>query len=174
MVVEANVSLRQRRTKLDDLLTYNGPLADSEQEEYVALMESEAVGSQIRITPPGLWCSLSVLALVSCSAIRCYIWRNKCAGIPHPESLPACMQVTHCQRWQTAMAVLSFTLATLMIVAGVRQLLHPWDLKHHAFFNGETSACSLHFTFATQLTYMSQLTPQGGVKSQYIVRHLGV
>ena len=46
------------------------------------------------------------------------------------------MQVTHCHRWQTAMAVLSFTLATLMIVAGVRQLLHPWDLKHHAFFSG--------------------------------------
>ncbi len=53
------------------------------------------------------------------------------------------MQVTHCQRWQTAMAVLSFTLATLMIVAGIRQLLHPWDLKHHAFFSGETSACTV-------------------------------
>ena len=34
------------------------------------------------------------------------------------------------------MAVLSFTLALLMIIAGVRQLLHPWDLRHHAFFNG--------------------------------------
>ena len=51
MVVNAKVSLRQRRTKLDDLLTYDGPLADSEQEEFVALMESEAVSSQI-LKPP--------------------------------------------------------------------------------------------------------------------------
>lgn len=47
MAVNAHVELRQRRTKLDDLLTYTGPLADSEQEEFVGLMESEAVSSQI-------------------------------------------------------------------------------------------------------------------------------
>ncbi len=57
MVVEAKVSLRQRNTKLDDLLTYDGPLADSEQEEFVALMECEAVSSQIRI--PLLGCAVS-------------------------------------------------------------------------------------------------------------------
>ena len=34
------------------------------------------------------------------------------------------MQITHCHRWQTAMAVLSFTSGILMIIAGVRQLLH--------------------------------------------------
>ena len=51
MVVNAKVSLRQRRTKLDDLLTYDGPLADSDQEEFVALMESEAVSSRI-LKPP--------------------------------------------------------------------------------------------------------------------------
>ena len=46
------------------------------------------------------------------------------------------VQITHCHRWQTAMAVRSFTLALLMIIAGVRQRLPPWDLRHHAFFNG--------------------------------------
>ena len=46
MAVNAHVQLRQRRTKLDDLLNYNGPLADSEQEEFVGLMESEAVSFQ--------------------------------------------------------------------------------------------------------------------------------
>lgn len=51
------------------------------------------------------------------------------------------MQVTHCQRWQTVMAVLSYTLGTLMVIAGARQHLHPWDLKHHAFFNGRPSLC---------------------------------
>jgi hypothetical protein len=42
------------------------------------------------------------------------------------------------------MAVLSLTLATLMCVAGVRQFLHPWDLRHHAFFHGEPPSCALH------------------------------
>ena len=134
MVVEANVSLRQRRTKLDDLLTYDGPLADSEQEEFVALMESEAVCSQIQCTRSALCseCPTS-LCLGLCYHLQGLIMHH--------------MQVTHCQRWQTAMAVLSFTLATLMIIAGVRQLLHPWDLKHHAFFNGMLSACHLHVTY---------------------------
>ena len=58
MVVEANVSLRQRRTKLDSLLTYDGPLADSEQEDFVALMESEAVSSKIRNTPSSQFCAI--------------------------------------------------------------------------------------------------------------------
>ena len=48
MAVNAHVELRQRRTKLNDLLTYNGPLADSEQEEFVGLMESEAVSVHFR------------------------------------------------------------------------------------------------------------------------------
>ena len=54
------------------------------------------------------------------------------------------VQVSHCQRWQTVMAVLSLTLATLICVAGVRQFLHPWDLRHHAFFHGEPPSCALH------------------------------
>lgn len=54
------------------------------------------------------------------------------------------VQVSHCQRWQTVMAVLSLTLATLMCVTGVRQFLHPWDLRHHAFFHGEPPSCALH------------------------------
>jgi hypothetical protein len=52
MAVNAHVELRQRRTKFNDLLTYNGPLADSEQEEFVGLMESEAVSVHFR-TPCG-------------------------------------------------------------------------------------------------------------------------
>ena len=38
------------------------------------------------------------------------------------------MQITHCHRWQTVMAVLSFTLTILTTVAGVRKLVHLWDL----------------------------------------------
>ena len=55
------------------------------------------------------------------------------------------MQITHCHRWQTAMAVLSFTLGILMIIVGVRQLLHPWDLQHHAFLNGAHLAIANRF-----------------------------
>ena len=55
------------------------------------------------------------------------------------------MQITYCLRWQTAMAVLSFTLGILMIIAGVRQLLHPWDLQHHAFFNGAYLPIAIRF-----------------------------
>ena len=57
------------------------------------------------------------------------------------------MQTTHCHRLQTAMAVLSFTLAILMIIAGVRQLVHPWDLQHHAFFNGAYLPIAIRFPF---------------------------
>ena len=66
MVVNAKVSLRQRRTKLDDLLTYDGPLADSDQEEFVALMESEAVSSRI-LKPPSDF-TLRGLLRVECFA----------------------------------------------------------------------------------------------------------
>ena len=45
------------------------------------------------------------------------------------------------------MAVLSFTLGLLMIIAGVRQLLHPWDLQHHAFFNGAHPPSATGFPF---------------------------
>ncbi|CAK0779890.1 hypothetical protein CVIRNUC_004881 [Coccomyxa viridis] len=89
MVVHANVSLRQRKHKLDTLLEMDEPLEEECQEDVVSMLECEAMN--------------------------------------------------HCHRWQSAMAVLSFTLGLLMIIAGVRQLLHPWDLQHHAFFNGALS-----------------------------------
>lgn len=67
------------------------------------------------------------------------------------------VQVNHCLRWQTAMAVLSFTLALLMFIAGVRQLLHPWDLRHHAFFNGaHCSLCPAYSSYVACL-HMTQL-----------------
>ena len=71
------MSLRQRNTKLDDLLTYDGPLADSEQEEFVALMECEAVSSQIRI--PLLGCAVS--ARLGASSLFRPAASNK--GAPH-------------------------------------------------------------------------------------------
>lgn len=80
------------------------------------------------------------------------------------------MQVTHCQRWQTAMAVLSFTLATLMIVAGIRQLLHPWDLKHHAFFHGGPlpKRCMAPFSHLTlnDCYHTRECSPAGAGTSQ--------
>ena len=59
--------------------------------------------------------------------------------------------MNHCHRWQSAMAVLSFTLGLLMIIAGVRQLLHPWDLQHHAFFNGAHLPSAICFPLVAML-----------------------
>ena len=44
MVVHANVSLRQRKHKLDALLDRDDPLEEEHQEDVVSMLECEAVG----------------------------------------------------------------------------------------------------------------------------------